>query len=766
MDNNFGNNNENKNTAISTIQQNNNSDNIDEQGIPIEEVVSKIKESINNNFLNLEKLNIVISGKTGVGKSTLLNAIFGEEVVKTDIGKPVTQEIKKIEKEGFPLTIYDTPGLELGGMHSKENLLNEIREIIKEGIESGDISKAIHIILYCVNTKCARFEDAEADFVRQLSESADEYNVPVIVVLTQTQDKKKGEELKKVIEKENLKVRNIIPVLAKDEEIDLGNKIIRFSSFGLEELAREIEAALPEAIKKTFASIQREDLKIKISSAIKIVEKTAAEVSEIYISAKDKALPKQIEMLAQITTCFGINDISQSAILAIISAINAPSKSTSVVKKVLSQTPSLFPVAAMAFGGPIGWGIAGATFLIGGLVKAAVTGFNVTNATASLGEAYIIILKRIYTGEVKQEQLETAEGVNMIQTEFKRRLEMSRDTKGKLYYYPPFDGINIDSYEENEADYRVIFSPQKQNESKTDEQTSSSENISKQSVKVVGVGGAGCKIINSMIGENSDVIEFIAVDTDRMSLSKCSSQEKVYISWPNNYLPIGVAISESRIKNLLEGSQTVIILAAMGGKTGSGAAPVIAKIAKEMGILTVCVAITPFSFEGKNKMAQANAAITALKYEADSVIVMSNQALILPNDTLSTAFQTINKAITGVVRSLAQLMHAANNGNISFGDIEEVMRGAGIIRAGAGVAPSADMAARAALSSPMLGNPIDGCKSVIANISAPGSVGEEEIARAVSYIGKEAGADSKIIWGCTCAEKNTDQVTVTVYVKD
>ena len=399
-----------------------------------------------------------------------------------------------------------------------------------------------------------------------------------------------------------------------------------------------------------------------------------------------------------------------------------------------------------------------------------MTGFNVTNATASLGEAYIIILKRIYTGEVKQEQLETAEGINMIQTEFKRRLEMSRDTKGKLYYYPPFDGINIDSFEENKADYRVIFSPQKQNESKTDEQTSSSENISKQAVKVVGVGDAGCKIINSMIGENSDVIEFIEIDIDTYCtmISRYSSQERVYTLCSNNNLPIGDAINKNKIKikNLLEGSQVVIILAAIGGKTGSAVAPVIAEIAKEMGILTVCVAITPFSFEGENKMAQADAAITALKYEADSVIVMSNQALILPNDTLSTAFQTINKAITGVIRSLAQLMHAANNGNISFGDIEEVMRGAGIIRAGAGVAPSADMAARAALSSPMLGKPIDGCKSVIANISAPGSVGEEEIERAVSYIGKEAGADSKIIWGCTCAEKNTDQVTVTVYVKD
>ena len=309
------------------------------------DAVSAINDTINNSFINLNKMNILIAGKTGVGKSTLLNAIFGEEIVEARTGKPVTQEIKKIEKEGFPLTIYDTPGLELGGAHSKENLLNDIRSIIKEGIESGDISKAIHIILYCVNTKSARFEDAEADFVRQLSESATAYNVPVIVVLTQTQDEEKGEELKKVIENENLKIKSIIPVLAKDEELEFDDGPYVLPAFGLDVLVREIEAALPEAIKKTFASIQREDLKIKISSAIKIVEKTAAEVSEIYISAKDKALPKQIEMLAQITTCFGINDISQSAISAIISAINAPSKSTSVVKKVLSQTPSLIPAA-------------------------------------------------------------------------------------------------------------------------------------------------------------------------------------------------------------------------------------------------------------------------------------------------------------------------------------------------------------------------------------------------------------------------------------
>ena len=380
------------------------------------DAVSAINDTINNSFINLNKMNILIAGKTGVGKSTLLNAIFGEEIVEAGIGKPVTQEIEKIEKEGFPLTIYDTPGLELGGAHSKENLLNDIRSIIKEGIESGDISKAIHIILYCVNTKSARFEDAEADFVRQLSESATAYNVPVIVVLTQTQDKKKGEELKKVIEKENLKVRNIIPVLAKDEEIDLGNEIIRFSSFGLEALAREIEAALPEAIKKTFAVIQRKSLSLKVKSAQKIViasVSAALATGAVPIPFSDAAVlvPVEMGMIGGITACFGLKNLPKAVITALLAATIGSAGATVLGKTIVSSLLKFIPG-------------------VGTVAGAVISGSTAAALTASLGNAYIAIMKKIYTGEIKQEDLATDEGISMIKQEFLQQLKIKRDKNG------------------------------------------------------------------------------------------------------------------------------------------------------------------------------------------------------------------------------------------------------------------------------------------------------------------------------------------------
>ena len=380
------------------------------------DAVSAINDTINNSFINLNKMNILIAGKTGVGKSTLLNAIFGEEIVEAGIGKPVTQEIKKIEKEGFPLTIYDTPGLELGGAHSKENLLNGIRSIIKEGIESGDISKAIHIILYCVNTKSARFEDAEADFVRQLSESATAYNVPVIVVLTQTLSKKKGAELKAVIENENLKVRNIIPVLAKDEEIDFENEIKRISSFGLEALAREIEAALPEAIKKTFAVIQRKSLSLKVKSAQKIVIASASAAlatGAAPIPFSDAALlvPTEIAMIGSITACFGLKNFPKAAITALLAATIGSAGATVLGKTAVATLLKFIPG-------------------VGTVAGAVISGSTAAALTASLGNAYIAIMKKIYTGEIKQEDLATDEGISMIKQEFLQQLKIKRDKNG------------------------------------------------------------------------------------------------------------------------------------------------------------------------------------------------------------------------------------------------------------------------------------------------------------------------------------------------
>lgn len=122
-----------------------------------EDVAQKIMDAVQKEYKDLKKLNVMILGKTGVGKSTLINNMFSEKIAETGVGKPVTTKIRKIEKPDFPLAIYDTPGLELSGENSVNNLLTEVTDQIKSGIKSGDISQAIHCIWYCVGTPSHRF---------------------------------------------------------------------------------------------------------------------------------------------------------------------------------------------------------------------------------------------------------------------------------------------------------------------------------------------------------------------------------------------------------------------------------------------------------------------------------------------------------------------------------------------------------------------------------------------------------------------------------
>ena len=139
-------------------------------------------------------MNVMVMGKTGSGKSTLINNMFNEKLADTGIGKPVTQAIRQYSKEGFPLTIYDTPGLELGGDNAISELLKDATDCIKKGVKSGKMDDAIHCILYCVNAGTHRFEDAEKEFIAQFLSENKAFNIPVIVVITQAVNKKDAAE--------------------------------------------------------------------------------------------------------------------------------------------------------------------------------------------------------------------------------------------------------------------------------------------------------------------------------------------------------------------------------------------------------------------------------------------------------------------------------------------------------------------------------------------------------------------------------------------
>ena len=209
-------------------------------------------DAINEKIQNLSTLNIIVAGKTGVGKSTLINAVFKDELAETGMGRPVTNHMRKITKKDIPLAIYDTRGFELG-KDVQEDVKKEVFDTINKGLATKDINKAIHCIWYCINTASNRIEPEEIEWLKELSKENQITQVPIIVVLTQSISRKNAEKMRQMILDENLDIIQVIPVLAKDFEIeDVG--IVK--SFGLEKLIEVMGEALPDELLDTLQHVQ------------------------------------------------------------------------------------------------------------------------------------------------------------------------------------------------------------------------------------------------------------------------------------------------------------------------------------------------------------------------------------------------------------------------------------------------------------------------------------------------------------------------------
>lgn len=378
-----------------------------------QDVAKKILDSIQEAKKNMTNLNVMILGKTGVGKSTLINSVFSESLAETGIGKPITSKIRSYSKEGFPVTIYDTPGLELGGENSINELLEEVKETIDKGIQSGDVGKAIHCIWYCVNTSSHRFEEAEKAFIGKFLDEASKYNVPVIMVLTQAFSKKDAKALKAEIEKENMAVAQIVPILACDYDID--DEYVA-KAYGLDRLIEVMDSVIPEALKNTLVAVQKVNIDLKRNKSHIIVASSsaaAAATGAIPIPFADAIalVPEQIAMLAGITTVFGI-PIEKSAIAAIVSATVGTAGTTALGKTIVSGLLKLIPGAGAVVGG-------------------AISGSVAASLTAALGEAYIAVMVMVAKGEMSIKDLETDKGKAIITNLFKERLQIKRDANGK-----------------------------------------------------------------------------------------------------------------------------------------------------------------------------------------------------------------------------------------------------------------------------------------------------------------------------------------------
>ena len=359
----------------------------------------------------LKTLNIIVVGKTGVGKSTLINAIFrenlAENLAETGIVKPITDHIRKISKKNIPLTIYDTRGFEMGKEVQKQ-VKDEVVDTINKGLATQDINKTIHCIWYCINTESNRVEQTEIEWIKELSCDNQITQVPIIIVLTQSFSKKNAQALRKMLLDEKLDVVQIVPVLAQDYE--LGDDYV-IKSYGLDMLIPIMSAVLPNELIDTLQNVQIVSLAEKKRHAQAVVAATtltATGVGAAPIPFSDcvALVPVQLSMIATITVIFGF-DINKSILTIFLSSTIGAGGATVLGKTIVTNLIKFIPGAGTVVGGAISAGTAGVI-------------------TAALGEAYIRIMELIFKGEMSIDDLSTKKGKEEMATLFKNELKKKR----------------------------------------------------------------------------------------------------------------------------------------------------------------------------------------------------------------------------------------------------------------------------------------------------------------------------------------------------
>ena len=297
-------------------------------------------------------------------------------------------------------------------------------------------------------------------------------------------------------------------------------------------------------------------------------------------------------------------------------------------------------------------------------------------------------------------------------------------------------------------------------------------------IKVIGVGGAGNNAVNRMREAGVQGVEFVAVNTDLHVLYNSSATHKIQIGAKvtrglgagSDPLKGKAAAEESKelIAEALQGTDMVFITAGMGGGTGTGAAPVVAEIAKSMGILTVGIVTKPFGFEGRRKMQTAEAGIEEMKGRVDSLVVIPNERLKHVVDqkiTMMNAFIFADDVLRQGVQGISDLIKVPGMVNIDFADIRTIMQDAGYAHMGTGKAvgkTKAEEAAKMAISSPLLETSISGAKGLVLNITSSLDITLEEVELAADMITKEANPDANIIWGTSYDETMEDEILITV----
>ncbi len=297
-------------------------------------------------------------------------------------------------------------------------------------------------------------------------------------------------------------------------------------------------------------------------------------------------------------------------------------------------------------------------------------------------------------------------------------------------------------------------------------------------IKVIGVGGAGNNAIDRMIESGLKGVEFISINTDKQALMNSKATTKVQIGekltkglGAGSIPEIGERSAEESKDIIIEnvtGADMIFITAGMGGGTGTGAVPIIAKEAKKMGILTVCIVTKPFTFEGRKRKENAEKGLARLKDVVDTLIVVPNDRLLQISDkkiTIMEAFSTADNVLFKGVQSISDLIAVPGLINLDFADVKTVMSDAGIAHMGIGRGSGeekCEIAAMEAIQSPLLETSIEGARKILVNITGGPDMGLFEVDHAANKIYEAVDESANIIWGATIDENMADQISITI----
>ena len=297
-------------------------------------------------------------------------------------------------------------------------------------------------------------------------------------------------------------------------------------------------------------------------------------------------------------------------------------------------------------------------------------------------------------------------------------------------------------------------------------------------IKVIGVGGAGNNAVNRMIESGIKGVDFIAVNTDRQALQQSKANTKIQIGekitrglGAGANPDIGAQSAEenkSEVAEILRGADMVFVTAGMGGGTGTGAAPIVASIAKEMGILTIGVVTKPFTFEGKKRLSQAERGIESLKGEVDTLVVIPNDKLLQIIDrktSIIEAFKMADDVLRQGVQGISDLIAVPGLVNLDFADVKTIMLNQGMAHMGVGRASGenrAEDAAKEAIQSPLLETSIEGAKGVIINITGGEDLGLHEVNTAAELVQRSVDPEANIIFGTVTDPSMQDEIQITV----